>query len=252
MAIARMISKFACALFLIGTVAAVASAQGPGRGGPGGGRMMMGGMGGGAAGLLMMKEVQAELKLDGDQVQELEEMGRAMRESFANMRPPQGQAPDPNMMQEAMEKIRKAAAEAEDKLGEILDPTQAERLIGLIIQREGVRSINSKMVAGKLGVTDDQKAKMAEMEKENMEKMREMFQGGFGPEMRDKMRAFRDESESKMKEILTAAQKEQMESLKGTEFKFPEPQMRGPGGRGGAGGGPGGGRGNRGGGGDGQ
>jgi len=151
-----------------------------------------------------------------------------------------------------MEKIRKAAAEAEDKLGEILDPTQAERLIGLIIQREGVRSINSKMVAGKLGVTDDQKAKMAEMEKENMEKMREMFQGGFGPEMRDKMRAFRDESESKMKEILTAAQKEQMESLKGTEFKFPEPQMRGPGGRGGAGGGPGGGRGNRGGGGDGQ
>ncbi|MFN9436287.1 MAG: hypothetical protein ACK6DC_15280, partial [Planctomycetota bacterium] len=135
-----------------------------------------------------------------------------------------------------------------DKLGEILDPKQAERLIGLIIQREGVRSINSKMVAGKLGISDDQKAKMAEMEKENMEKMREMFQGGFGPEMRDKMRAFRDESEAKMKEILTSVHTEQMESLKGTEFKFPEPQMRGPGGRGG----PGGGRGNRGGGGDGQ
>ncbi|MFO0011448.1 MAG: hypothetical protein ACK553_01785 [Planctomycetota bacterium] len=85
--------------------------------------------------------------------------------------------------------------------------------------------------------------------------MREMFQGGgggFSQEMRDKMRAFREESETKMKEILTSAQKDQMESLKGAEVKFPEPQW-GRGGPGGGRGGPGGGRGGRGGaGGDGQ
>jgi hypothetical protein len=253
MAIANMISRFTVATFFIASIALVADAQGPGRGGPGGGRMMMGGMGGGASALLMMKEVQEELSLDGDQIEELKDMGKTMMESFASMRPQPGQAPDPKMMQEAMEKVRKATAEAEEKLGEILDPQQLERLIGLVIQRDGIRSVNSKMVAAKLGITEDQKSKMAELEKENMEKMREMFQGGIGPEMRDKMRTFREESESKMKELLTSAQKEQMESLKGAEFKFPEPQW-GRGGPGGGRGGPGTGRGGRGGagGGDGQ
>lgn len=215
----------------------------------------MGGMGGGTLGLLMMKEVREELNLDEDQNKELEDMGKAMMESFASMRPQQGQAPDPKMMQEAMEKVRKAATEAEEKLSDILDPKQTERLIGLVIQRDSIRAINSKLVADKLGITSEQKEKMASMEKENMEKMREMFQGGgggFSQEMRDKMRAFREESETKMKEILTSAQKDQMESLKGAEFKFPEPQW-GRGGPGGGRGGPGGGRGGRGGaGGDGQ
>ncbi|MBU6175634.1 MAG: hypothetical protein KGQ60_17630, partial [Planctomycetes bacterium] len=66
MAIARMIFRFAFAVFLIGATTTVVTAQG--RGGPGGpgggGRMMMGGMGGmggGATGLLMMKEVREEL-----------------------------------------------------------------------------------------------------------------------------------------------------------------------------------------------
>ncbi|MCU0709949.1 MAG: hypothetical protein MUF23_16835 [Pirellula sp.] len=248
-----MISRFAATVVLIGLITASAVAQGPGgRGGPGGGRGMMGmggGMGGGATGLLMMKEVREELNLDEDQIKELEDMGKAMRDSFANMRPPQqGQAPDPKAMQEAMEKMRKAAADAEEKLSDILDPKQLERLIGLVIQRDKVRSLNSKLVAEKLGITEDQKAKLAEMEKENMEKMREMFQGGFSPEMREKMGAFREESEAKMMGVLTSAQKEQMESLKGPEFKFPAPQW----GQGGPGGGRGG-RGNRGqGGGDGQ
>jgi hypothetical protein len=49
----------------------------------------------------------------------------------------------------------------------------------------------------------------------------------------------RDEAEAKIKEVLTDKQKQDMEALKGAEFKFPEPQWRG------GPGGPGGGRGNR-------
>jgi hypothetical protein len=210
--------------------------------------MGMGMGGGGLTGLLMMKEVREELKLDEDQVAELEEIGTAMRESFAGMRPQGGGGPpDPQAMQAMMEKMRKAAEEAEGKLEDILDPNQLERLIGLVIQRDNLRSLNSKLVAAKLNITDDQKAKMAEIEKENQEKMREMFQSGLGPEMRDKMRTLREEGEAKLKALLTDAQKEQMESLKGPEFKFPEPQF-GRGGPGGGPGGPGGGRGRRGGG----
>jgi Spy/CpxP family protein refolding chaperone len=241
----KMFSRFAATIALIGLIAASAVAQGPGRGGPGGGRGMMGmggGMGGGVTQLLMIKEVREELNLDEDQITELEEMGKAMRESFAGMRRPEpGQEPDRKAMEEAMEKMRKAAMEAEEKLSDILDPKQLERLVGLMIQRDKTGSLNSKIVADKLGITEDQKAKMADLAKESMEKWGEMMRGGFNPEMRDKMRAFREESEAKVMGVLTSEQKEQMESLKGPEFKFPEPQW----GQGGPGGGRGG-RGNRG------
>jgi hypothetical protein len=141
----KWFSKVAMAACLAGVMTAGAVAQGPGRGGPGGpggGRMGMGmGMGmGGVTGLLGMKEVREELKLDEDQVKELEDMGKSMMESFAGMRPQQGQQPDPAAMQEAMEKIRKAMAEAESKVEDILDPKQVERLIGLVIQRDNLRT----------------------------------------------------------------------------------------------------------------
>lgn len=247
MPIMKLFSRIAFAACVVSAVAVSAVAQGPGgRGGAGGGRMMggMGGMGGGVSGLLMMKEVREELKLDEDQVQELESIGKSMMEGMMGMRPQPGQAPDPAAMQANMEKMRKVMAESEAKIEEVLDPKQLNRLIGLVIQRDNLRSLNSKIVAEKLGITDEQKAKMVDIEKESGEKMRELFQGGFNAEMRDKMREMREESEAKLKGLLTDAQKEEMETLKGPEFKFPEPQRGGPGGPGGPGG-AGGGRGGR-------
>jgi hypothetical protein len=205
--------------------------------------MMMGGMmgGGGVTGLLMMKEVREELKLDEDQVAELEDLGKAMK----NMRPQGGgggQPPNAQDRQAMMEKMQKANEENEAKVEEILDPKQFDRLVGLFIQASNLQSLNSKLVATRLGITEDQKTKMAEIAKANGEKMRELFQGGFGPDAREKMGKMRDEAEAKIKEVLTDKQKQDMETLKGAEFKFPEPQWRGgPGGPGG----PGGGRGNR-------
>jgi hypothetical protein len=215
--------------------------------------MMMGGMmggmgGGGVTGLLMMKEVREELKLDEDQVAELEDLGKAMMESMKNMRPQGGgggQPPNAQDRQAMMEKMRKANEENEAKVEEILDPKQFDRLVGLYIQSANLQSLNTKLVATRLGITEEQKTKMAEIAKANGEKMRELFQAGFGPDAREKMGKMRDEADAKIKEILTAKQKEDMEALKGAEFKFPEPQWRGgPGGPGGAGG-AGGGRGNR-------
>jgi hypothetical protein len=210
--------------------------------------MMMGGMmgggmgGGGVTGLLMMKEVREELKLDEDQVAELEDLGKAMMESMRSMRPQSGgggQPPNAQDRQAMMEKMQKANEENEAKVEEILDPKQFDRLVGLYIQASNLQSLNSKLVATRLGITEDQKTKMTEIAKANGEKMRELFQAGFGPDAREKMGKMREEAEAKIKEVLTDKQKQDMETLKGAEFKFPEPQWRG------GPGGPGGGRGNR-------
>jgi Spy/CpxP family protein refolding chaperone len=266
----KLMSRIALSVGLVSALTAGAMAQGPaGQGGgrgQAGGRMMGGmggGMGGNLTGLLMMKEVREELKLDEDQVAELEELGKAMMESMRSMRPQGGggagggggggQPPNPQDRQAMMDKMQKANEENEAKVEEILDPKQFDRLVGLFIQSANLQSLNSKLVATRLGITEEQKTKMAEIVKANGEKMRELFQGGFGPDAREKMTKMRDESEAKIKEILTAKQKEDMEALKGAEFKFPEPQWRG-GGQGGPGaggpgaggpGGAGGGRGNR-------
>jgi hypothetical protein len=207
------------------------------------GGMMGGGMGGaGVTGLLMMKEVREELKLDEDQVAELEDLGKAMMESMRSMLPQcggGGQPPNAQDRQAMMEKMQKANEENEAKVEEILDPKQFDRLVGLFIQASNLQSLNSKLVATRLGITEDQKTKMAEIAKANGEKMRELFQAGFGPDAREKMGKMREEAEAKIKEVLTDKQKQDMETLKGAEFKFPEPQWRG------GPGGPGGGRGNR-------
>jgi len=250
----KLMTRFVLSVGLLGALSVGAMAQGPGAGGgrgQGGGWMggMGGGMmGGGVTGLLGMKEVREELKLDEDQVAELEELGKAAMAAMRNMRPQgggqPGARPNPQDMQAMMEKMQKAAEENEVKVEGILDPKQLDRLVGLMIQRSNVQSLTSKLVATRLGITDDQKAKMAEINKANGEKMRELFQGGFNEEAREKMTKMREEGDAKLKEVLTAKQKEDMEALKGAEFKFPERQFGGPGGPGGPGG-AGGGRGNR-------
>lgn len=263
MAMKKLLSRLALSASLVGVLSVGALAQGPGgagggrgQGGPGGGRMMMGMgggmMGGGVTGLLTMKEVREELKLDEDQVAELEELAKSVMETTRSMMRPQGGGQggggqpggfNPQDMQAMMEKVQKAAQESEAKVEEILDPKQLDRLVGLMIQRSNIQSLSSKLVATRLGITEEQKAKMAEINKANGEKMRELFQGGFNQDAREKMTKMREEGDAKLKEVLTAKQKEDMESLKGPEFKFPEPQFRfgGPGGPGG----PEGGRGNR-------
>jgi len=221
---------------------------GGGQGGPGGGRMGMGGgmMGrGGPIALLMMKEVREELKLDEDQTKELDVSGKEMREeSMAlfqngdNAGGPPDFAKIQERMKEVMPKMLAITSKFESKLEEVLDPNQMDRLLGLVVQRDGARSLSNGMVAARLKITEDQKAKMAELEKSQGEAMRAAMQGGGprGPEMMEKMQALRKESDEKLSAILSDEQKKSMEAMKGEEFKFQTPQW------GGGQGGPGGGR----------
>jgi LTXXQ motif family protein len=156
----------------------------------------------------------------------------------------------------------------EKSLETILDPDQQDRLIGLMLQRSGVRAAtSSEMVAASLEITDEQKTKFTEAEKLNGEEMAKAMEGmgGRGPrgggdaggqEQTDEERtAQREKFMKKMEEmnkaaeerllaVLTAEQKSKMESLKGEKFSFPEQQFGGFGG-GGPGGGGRPGRGNR-------
>jgi len=237
---------------------------GPGGGGAGGGRGGFGGGfggGGGMASLLTMKEVREELNIDEDQVKEIEAATKEMTEEirtqmsgmFGGGRGPGGSGSadaggrgaggrgaggpggpggrgaggpgsmDFSKMQEAMSAMQ---AKSEEKIGTILDPIQMDRLVGLFIQRDSVRTFRSKTVASKLEITPEQKTSIAEIEGKVGEEMRSAMTPG-AENAREIMDKIRKESEAKVMGVLTASQKTKMEELKGAKFEFPAPPARG-------------------------
>lgn len=257
------------ALGLMTFLAADLQAQRPGgqggqgggfRGGQGGGARGgfqggMGGFGGGMRGgssnvmsLLRIEAVQTELEISPAQkeaIEKLSEQGRGERPDFGNFREMSEEE-----RREMFEKMRKQAEERakemEAQLEEVLLPQQIERLEQISLQLRGVQALGDPKVAGKLGITEAQKKELEEardsLGEKMRDRMREMFQGGGGPQgdLREAMTNMREEMEKEILGVLTKSQQEKFEELKGEKFEMPENMGRG--GRGNFGrGGPGGG-----------
>lgn len=216
-----------------------------GRGGPGGGLGSMGAIE--LMSLLRIEEVRAEVEME-------DEVYEAIQENMGDMR---------SLFREGPEGLAKADEKATELLDEVLTPAQQKRLMGLLLQQNGMRAVTNKLIAKEIGITEDDAKKIGEKLQESMEgmrdKMREAFQGGGGFD-REKMQAMmkdaREEADDAAAEVLSSDQKKKIEELKGEKFEFPERSFgrggpggggRGQGGPGGAGGrggqgGPGGGR----------
>jgi hypothetical protein len=218
---------------------------GPGRGGPGGGGR--GGFGGGMGmsmgsalellSLLRMEEVQTEIGLSPDAYKAVQSALPDMRSLF--------QADE----SERAEKLKEANAKAQDLIDEALSPKQQTRLLGLLVQQQGMRALSNELVAKQLGLdaakTEEIKAVMTKAGEEMRDKMREAFSGGGGDreKMREMFESMGKELDQAVAAKLSDEQKKALEELKGDAFTFPERRgFGGPGGRGPGGGGPGGGR----------
>ena len=257
--IGTLVGVFGLALF----VASVASAQpgGRGPGGPGGfGGGMMGGGSNSYLQLLRLEQVQKDIELVDDQKTKIKELADAvskeMRDQFSGMRDLSAE-----QRQAKMEEFRKKAADREAELTKkveaILLPHQVKRLKEINIQVQGLRALQNAEVAKELGITEDQKAKMEAIRKEitdQFAKAREEMQNLSDEERRakfremgEKMRGNREETEKKILDILTPAQKEKFETMKGKKIEINMSQLfggqGGQGGRRGARGGNGGGQG---------
>ncbi len=260
----KVVSRLFLAGVLVSASCTAIYAQGPGggrgQGGGGFGGGMRGGMfGSGLAGLLQIQEVEAAVKLEDAQKTELREAREATQAELAKLRPAPreggnrgGFQPPSDEDRKKMEEIRE---EAEKKLAEILDPVQFNRLLGIFAQQNTLQGLAHKLVAKEIGLSDDQVAKVKEIQEEVGAKNRELMSGGggggFNPEIRDKMTAAREEAETKALALLSQEQKDKFEALKGekVDIRFGGgrgqggPGQGGPGGRGGERGGDRGGRG---------
>ena len=244
-------------------LATAAQAQGPGggrRGGGFGGGGFGGGMGGGGALFMIVNNeaVQKDLGLSSDTAAKIktiaDEYGAAMREAMMAGGPPQ------NFQEMSEEERNKAFAKMAEtgktvsgkflpKLKESLTADQYTRLQQINWQNMGTGALADPEVVKALAITKEETDKIAEVNKDFGEKMREMFAqgpgGGGGGGGREKFAEMMKERDTKIVAVLTKTQQEEFDKLKGKEFDvaqlrrgFGGPGGRGPGGPGG--GGPGG------------
>jgi len=247
------VAAVAAAVVLVATSAAQAQRQGRGGGGGFGG-FGRGGGGGGmdAVALLRIEKVQAALGLgleQGEQIQQIQDETRqAQREMFQGLQD-LSQEERRERFGEMREKVEQLTGEAREKINGVLSADQSKRLDEIALQVRGPAALADDAVAEKLGVSEDQKEKMAAIREEGREAQREIFQslrdgGGDRDAAREKMQAFQAAQTEKLMAVLTDAQREQFTAMQGEKLELTPEDMRGA--FGGFGGGQGGGRGRRG------
>jgi len=173
----------------------------------------LGGFGGvGTLFLLGQKSVQEELKLSDDQVKKVTELREKQRESFQGLRDL-----SPEERRSKIQEMTKAQNEA---LAKILDAKQLKRIKQIALQQQMrfgiVFVLNNEEVAKTLQITDEQKEKIREIQRNAFEEMRNL---GRDEEGRKKREEIRKATNEKVEGLLSAEQKSKLKELQGEPFK---------------------------------
>ena len=185
-------------------------------------------------GLLGIEQVQKDLNLSDEEVAKVKELqeklGAAMREKAAAAREIEDRAQRRKKMTELRNESDRKVRE---ELREILSKEQTMRLYQIRMQlRSAIDSLANKRVAGKLKLTDEQKEKLAQIQKDARAKRSELMSGlrNADAEQRreamTKARELRADADKKALEILTAEQEEAFEKMKGEKIELPQRRRR--------------------------
>jgi len=183
-------------------------------------------------GLLSIEQVQKELKLEKDKIDKIKEIGEKLR---AEMRKEYTALREIEDRQKRMEKYRELAdkydAKSREQLRDVLAREQMMRLYQIRMQvRPVLDSLDNRYVAGRLKITDDQKKKLAQIEKDMQAKRTELFRDlrNASQEKRteayQKYRKLREDTDKKALAVLTDEQKKAFEKMKGKAIKLETPR----------------------------
>jgi TolA-binding protein len=177
---------------------------------------------GGAVVLVQNKGVHEELKLDNEQIEKVlavaEKALADLKERAAKFR---GLKPDEiaAKMQEEMRKINEGTYKA---LASILKPEQMKRLKQIDLQQTGSEAFDSADVQKGLQLSDDQKAKLKDLNEAYARDRRELARPSSGanlPGIVRKMNALRKDYLEKAEAVLTAEQMKSWKEMTGEPFE---------------------------------
>jgi type 1 glutamine amidotransferase len=200
----RHLFRLATLASALAVLAAVAWAQPP-FGGPRGGPS--------PAMLLGQESVRKELKLSAEQIKKVEELSDKMRakmqDAFALEEPERGK------------KLQELNQENDKALAAVLAPEQAKRLKQIAYQQQGTAALATAEVAKEIGLSDEQRKQIADINDETGRKTRELLQPGAKPDeaTRAKIEELRKAGSDKVLAVLTDAQRAAWKDLQGEPFK---------------------------------
>jgi Spy/CpxP family protein refolding chaperone len=175
------------------------------------------GFGGGLGFLAMNPGVQKEIKVTDEQKDKLKDTMTKVREDHKD---DMEKLRDRDTAPEERQKLMKSFNDDTDKaLGKVLDDKQMKRLRQISLQNQGAFAFRNPDVLSKLSLKDDQKEKIKTISEEAGQKMRDLFQGGFNEEARTKMAELNKETMEKIRGVLTDEQKKTWKEMTGEPFQ---------------------------------
>ena len=195
--------------------------------------MFRGGGGSGAI-LLGIAEVQKELNLSEDQKKQVESLLRDARDKVmgqVNLRDLRdlSQEEREKRFGELRKKFETLGKEVDEKLANILDAKQIERLHQLQLQRDGATALARPDVAKKLGLSEEQQARIKKIQGDARSGMPAFDPNQSDEERRAAFNKMRERFEKAQKDAFTVLDDDQMldwTNMCGKTFKFPERQGR--------------------------
>jgi hypothetical protein len=167
----------------------------------------------GGASLLTRPEVQTDLKLTADQKTKVEALVETLREErrgrFQDLRDATPEERNKVMSEWRTEEMKRVNA--------VLNPDQQKRFRQISLQQEGPMAVIHADVASELGLTDDQKKKVQEIQAQMRAEQQNLFQdaGEDREALRGKMEALRKSTNDKVTAVLTDAQKTKWKEMTG-------------------------------------
>jgi Spy/CpxP family protein refolding chaperone len=207
MKIHRVLVLLVALMMVAGALAQGAAPARP-QGGRQGGGMRMGGMGGG---MLMIPELQKELKITAAQKASIDKIMKEMQA-----------VPRDKMNRETAEKFM-------TRMNNVLSATQKTRLKQIQLQMQGGSALLNPDVQKQLGITAAQKTKLGAVRDASQKEMRAKMEAArkankpIDPTAMQKMRKAQD---AKYLAVLSATQKAKWNSMIGKPFAMPAMRAR--------------------------
>ncbi len=184
--------------------------------------------GGGLAGMIgQNKQLQDELKMDKGEVDKMTEALAKVRE---DLKDDLAKLRDRQTPQDERAKIQKTLGEANAKAVEtVLKPDQVKRLHQIENQQAGVGMFNKEVVQKALKLSDEQKDKIDDINKELQKDLRDLTPGGrggrggfggFDPEAVTKRQELQKEAMASIRKVLKDDQKATLKDLTGEPFEL--------------------------------
>jgi hypothetical protein len=164
--------------------------------------------------LLMLDEVQTDLKLSEEQKSKASEINERLtagrHKLFAEIKKGDGKRSS---------KVAELEREAEATIKQLLNDEQRKRLDELMLQVNGASQLGRQEVRERLKITDDQKRKIAEVRKENA-KIRHEALAGFDGDRMTKSIELQREADARLLDVLTPGQRKQFEAMQGKKLEI--------------------------------